>query len=141
MQELIIPHLVSRGQATQEKRIGVEVVLPTYELQRTVVKIILRPASTVTSKMGQLALFAESGRTLSLDVIRRETDGKSTTVLAGKPKEVRLEAQDKEQIVTLFFHTAARFQAGELLELDIRDVETIEQFPPGGIKLTVGRDM
>ena len=27
------------------------------------------------------------------------------------------------------------------LELDIRDVETTEQFPPGGIKLTAGRDM
>jgi hypothetical protein len=141
VQELIIPYLVSRGQAVQEKRIGVEVVLPTYELQRTAVKVILRPVSAVTSKMGQTALFAESGRTLSLDVVRREADGKTATVLAGKPKEVRFEAQGQEQSVTLFFHTAARFQKGELLELDIRDVETLEQFPPGGIKLTVGRDM
>jgi hypothetical protein len=39
--------------------------------------------------------------------------------------------------------TALSFQRGELLELDIRDVTTSdsEQFPPGGIKLTVGRDM
>jgi hypothetical protein len=43
--------------------------------------------------------------------------------------------------VTLFFHTALSFKSGELLELDIRDIETTEQFPPGGIKLTVGRDM
>lgn len=41
--------------------------------------------------------------------------------------------------MTLFFHSAARFQKNDLLELDIRDVETLEQFPPGGIKLTVGR--
>ena len=141
IQELIIPHLVSRGQATQEKRVGVEVLLPTCELQRTAVKIILRPASVPPSKMGQTALFAESGRTLSLDVVRRDADGKTATVVAGKPKEVRVEAQGPEQSVTLFFHSAARFQAGELLELDIRDVETLEQFPPGGIKLTVAREM
>ncbi len=141
VQEVIIPHLVSRGQAAQEKRVAVEVVLPTYELQRTAVKIILRPAAAAVSKASQLALFTESGRTLSLDVVRREPGDKTASVLAGKPKEVRLEAQGPEQSVTAFFHTAARFKAGELLELDIRDVETQEQFPPGGIKLTVGRDM
>lgn len=141
VQELIIPHLVSRGQAAQEKRVGVEVVLPTYELQRTAVKVILRPASVPPSKSGQMALFTERGRALSVDVVRRDADGKTASVLAGKPKDVNLEANGQEQSVTLFFHTAARFQAGELLELDIRDVETTEQFPPGGIKLTVGRDM
>ena len=88
-----------------------------------------------------MALVMESGRTLSLDVLKREPDGKSESVLAGQPKEVRIEAQGQEQSVTLFFRSAGRFQAGELLELDIRDVGTLEQFPPGGIKLTVGRDM
>jgi len=141
VQELIIPHLISRGQAAQEKRVGVEVLLPTFELQRTAVKIILRPAAAPASKAGQMALFMESGRTLLLDVVRREADGKTPSVLAGKPKEVRLEADGQEQSATLFFHSAARFQTGELLELDIRDEETLEQFPPGGIKLTVGRDM
>ena len=141
VQELIIPHLVSRGQAAQEKRVGVEIVLPTYELQRTLVKVIVRPAAVPTSKAGQMALFTESVRTLSLDVVRREPGDKTASVLAGKPKEVRIDAQGQEQSVTLFFHSAARFQAGELLELDIRDVESFEQFPPGGIKLTVGRDM
>ena len=62
-------------------------------------------------------------------------------MIAGKPKEVRLEPRGKEESVTLFFHTAATFSNGELLDLDIRDVETTEQFPPGGIKLIVGRDM
>jgi hypothetical protein len=74
-------------------------------------------------------------------VLRRAADGTATTVLASKAKELRIEPKDKEQSVTLFFHTAQSFQKGELLELDIRDVETTEQFPPGGIKLTVGRDM
>jgi hypothetical protein len=141
VQELIIPHLISHGQVAQEKRVGVEVLLPTYELQRAAVKVTLRPALAPTSKTGQMALSMESGRTLSLDVVRREADGKTASVLASKPKEVLLETRGQEQSVTLFFHTAARFQTGELLELDIRDVETLEQFPPGGIKLTVGRDM
>jgi len=141
VQELVIPHLVSHSQAIQERRIGVEVVLPAFELQRTSVKVVLRPGATAGAKGGQMALFADTGRTLSLNVVRRDVDRKAVSVLAGAPKEVRLEAQAGEQSVTLFFHTAARFHKGELLDLDIRDVETLEQFPPGGIKLTVGRDM
>lgn len=141
VQELIIPHLVSQGRAAQEKRVDVEVVLPTFELQRASVKVTLRPAPSPSGKKAQMPLFAETRRTLLLDVLRSETDGKPASVLAGKPKEVHLDAQGPEQSVTLFFHSAARFHVGELLDLDIRDAETHEQFPPGGIKLTVGRDM
>jgi hypothetical protein len=141
VQELVIPHLVARGQAGQGKRISVEVVLPTFELQRAAVKVTLRAASSAAQQASQMALFAESGRTLSLDVRRRRPDGTATSVLANKAKEVRIEPKDKENSVTLFFNTALSFPQGELLELDIRDAETTEQFPPGGIKLTVGRDM
>ncbi|MBK8058258.1 MAG: PglZ domain-containing protein [Gemmatimonadetes bacterium] len=141
LQELVIPHFVSRGHAPQGKRVALEVVLPTFELQRPAVKVTVRVAQSVVPKEVQLPIFTESGRTLSFDVLRRDTNGTATTVLASKPKELRIEPKDKEQSVTLFFHTALIFQKGELLELDIRDVETTEQFPPGGIKLTVGREM
>jgi hypothetical protein len=142
IQELVIPHLVSRGPAPQSKRIAVEVVLPAHELQRPAVKVTLRVASTAAQHAAQMALFTESGRTLSIQVWRRGTDGALSSVLATKAKEVRLDPKDqKEQAVTLFFHTALSFKSGELLELDIRDVDTTEQFPPGGIKLTLGRDM
>ena len=126
---------------TTEKRVGVEVVLPTFELTRAAVKVLLRPRSAATAANGQIPLFTETGRTLGLDVLQTDTAGKRTSILATGPKKVRLESLYSEQAVTLFFHTAASFQKGELLDLDIRDVETIEQFPPGGIKLTVGRDM
>ena len=43
--------------------------------------------------------------------------------------------------VNLFFHTTQSFRRGDILVLDVRDVDTLEQFPAGGIKLTVGRDM
>ena len=140
LQELIIPHLVSKRKTQQEKPIGVEVVLPTYELMQTSVKVILRPASKSKTPSGQLALFNETGRTLVLDV-RRAKDPSSTILATPKAKEVRLEAGDAEKTVTLFFHTAKSFEKGELLDLEIRDVDTGEQFPPGGIKLSVGRDM
>ena len=142
LQELVIPHLVSRSQVTAEKRIGVEVVLPAFELMRAAVKVTLRPKLPASSKGGQMALFSATGRTLSLDVLRADSTGARASVLAsGRPKEVRVDAEANEQNVTLFFHSAQSFSAGELLHLDIRDVETTEQFPPGGIKLTVGRDM
>ena len=140
LQELIIPHLVSKSQLQRKKTIGVEVVVPTYELVRTAVNVILRPAPKSKSTPGQLALFKETGRTLVLDV-RRTADPSCSVLATLKAKEVRLEPGDSEKSVTLFFHTAKSFEKGELLDLDIRDVDTGEQFPPGGIKLSAGRDM
>lgn len=141
LQELVIPHLVSRGHTPQGKRVALEVVLPTFELQRPAVKVTVRVAPSGGQKEVQLSIFSDLGRTLSLDVLRREADGTVKSVLANKAKELRVESKDQEQSVTLFFHTALSFRKGDLLELDIRDVETTEQFPPGGIKLTAGRDM
>lgn len=141
LQELVIPHLTSHAKVATNKPIGVEVVLPVFELNRAAVKVTLRP-TLAAGKTNQLALFGgEIGRTLSLDVLRRGADGTQSSVLAGQPKEVRLDPNSEPQSLTLFFHTAARFKKDEMLHLDIRDVATSEQFPPGGIKLTVGRDM
>jgi hypothetical protein len=141
LQELVIPHLVSRSDAPHVKRVALEVVLPTFELLRPAVKVTVRVAPPLAQKEAQLQIFPELGRTLSLEVLRNAPDGTATSVLAGTAKEIRVEPKDKEQSVTLFFHTAMSFRKGEMLELDIHDVETTEQFPPGGIKLTVGRDM
>ena len=142
LQELIIPHLVSRSEVAAGKRIGVEVVLPTFELLRAAVKVILRPVPPGSAAGGQMALFPAAGRTLRLDVLRTDETGTRVSVLAaGRPKELRVDADAGERNATLFFDSAQSFAAGELLDLDIRDVETTEQFPPGGVKLTVGRDL
>ena len=141
LQELVIPHLVSRSRTTS-KRIGVEVVLPTFELMRAAVKVTLRPKHPASLKSEQMGLFAATGRTLNLNVLRTDSTGARVSVLASaRPKEVHVDAEVNEQNVTLFFHSAQFFSAGEILHLDISDIETTEQFPPGGIKLTVGRDM
>ncbi len=149
LQELVIPHLVSTSRKSTAKRIGVDVVVPTAELMRTAVKVILRPKLPDSSADGQMALFSAGGRTLSLDVLRTEASGERVSVLASGPREIHLEARPSqhqpepqpEQQVTLFFHTALSFTAGELLHLEVRDAETTQQFPSGGLVLTVGRDM
>ena len=141
LQEMVIPHLTSRSYTTTEKRVGVEVVLPTFELTRAAVRVLLRPRPSATAASGQDALVHGDRTQARTQRPAHRRDRKRKSVLATGPKEVQLEPKDGEQSVTLFFHTAASFRTGELLDLDIRDVETTEQFPPGGIKLTVGRDM
>jgi hypothetical protein len=141
LQELIIPHLVSKSAAKAGKRIGIEVVLPTYELMRTGVKVVIRPM--IDGAGGQMSLFTGIGRTLCLDVRRQNvgTEAGERVLASPQPKELVVEPGKGEQSVTLFFQTTQSFKKGELLELDIRDLDTGEQFPPGGIKLTIGRDM
>lgn len=142
LQELVIPHLVSRSQPAAGRRIGVEVVLPTFKLLRAAVKVTLRPSLPDSATGGQMALFASTGRTLCLDVLRTDGTGTRVSVLpAGRPKEVRVDADGGERSATLFFDSAQSLSAGEFLDLDIRDIETTEQFPPGGVKLTVGREL
>lgn len=144
LQEVIIPHLISRVGAAPAKRVSVEVVLPTYTLMQSAVKVVLRGKSEGAPSAPQMSLpFGDGGRTLSLNVFRTDTSGARQSALAeGRPKEIQLNATDKQEAaVTLFFHTALRFEQGELLTLEIRDTETDEQFPAGGIMLTVGRTM
>jgi hypothetical protein len=139
LQEILIPHLVSRI-ATQKKRIAIEVLVPPGELVRSSVKVVLRPK--VQAGVGQMSLFVELGRNLQLDVMRVVSSSERKSVLAtGRPKDVRIEGNSGEVTVNLFFHTAESFRRGDVLELDVRDADTFEQLPPGGTKLTVGRDM
>lgn len=143
LQELIIPHLISRTHAARPMLFGVEVTLPTHKLMQGVVKVTLRVSLPEGKPTYQMGLFANVKRTLLLNVLQTEETGKKSSVLAGgHPKEVQLDpVQNKELKVSLFFHSSSRFRAGELLDLDIRDTETGEQFPPGGITLTVGRSI
>ncbi|MFN9429495.1 MAG: PglZ domain-containing protein [Acidobacteriota bacterium] len=139
LQEMLIPHLVSRV-AAEEKRVGIEVLVPSGELIRSAVKVALRPKIGVGAS--QLSLFVEHGRTLQLDIVRVGPTGEHKSVLAtGRPKEARVEANGGDVTVNLFFHTTESFQRGDTLVLDVRDIDTLEQFPAGGTKLIVGRDM
>jgi hypothetical protein len=90
-----------------------------------------------------MSLFTGIGRTLCVDVRRHNvgTEPGERVLASPQPKELVVETGKGEQSVTLFFQTTQSFKKGELLELDIRDRDTGEQFPPGGIKLTIGRDM
>ncbi|MGA2258947.1 MAG: hypothetical protein ABSG53_30120, partial [Thermoguttaceae bacterium] len=136
LQEMIIPRLISRGRV-QIRKIGLEVVLPTYELTRAAVKVLLRPKASASAPAGELALFSDQPRDVQLDVLRTDV---AESVLGGKPKSVRIEPRAGEVAVTLFFDSKHSFKQGELLLLQICDPETEEQFPPGGITLRIGRD-
>jgi biotin operon repressor len=137
LQEMIIPRLVSRGRI-QMRKIGVEVVLPTYELTQAAVKLVLRPTTGGDALVGELALFADQPRELQLEVLRA---GDGSSVLSGKWKTVKLEPGGVEVALTLFFDSKHSFKTGDLLQLQIRDPETEEQFPPGGIHLRIARDL
>ena len=141
VQELVIPHLASRSRTRAEKRIGVDVVVATTELTRAAVKVTLRPRLADSTPSGQLVLATEVGRTLALDVSRIDEHGQQASVLAAGVKQVRLEPEAGEQSITLFFHSAQALRADDILGLDVRDAETGEQFPAGGLNLTVARDM
>jgi biotin operon repressor len=136
LQEMIIPRLISRGRV-QFRKIGVEVVLATYELTRAAVKVLLRSKASSSAPAGELALFSDQPRDLQLDVSRT---GEVASVLGGQRKSVRIEPGAGEVAVSLFVDSKHSFKQGDLLLLEIRDPETEEQFPPGGITLRIGHD-
>jgi hypothetical protein len=141
LQEIIIPHLVSRME-TQERRIGIEILVPSTELMRSSVRVILRPKASSDDSATQLNLFVELGRSVRIDVLRQVPSGEQKSVLAtDHVKEVRVEKDSGDVPVNLFFRSTESFRRGETLLLQVRDPDTSEQFPPGGTKLTVGRDM
>ena len=110
---------------------------------QSLVKVTLRARTDQKDVSPQMDLFGEIGRTLSIDVFKVDEKVKRKSVLAtGGPKKVKVDAAENQTMnVTLFFHSSLSFKEGDLLELEIQDAETGEQFPPGGIKLTIGRNM
>lgn len=127
LQELVIPHLVSRTKQRQ-KRIEIEIVVAARVLSRPAVRVTIRPKAD-----GQLDLFSAETRTLSIDVVREA----GQSVVAGGAKTLPIIPNAGEQALTLFFGTTEQFRRGEALDLRVRDVDTEEQIPPGGIMLTV----
>lgn len=105
LQEMIIPRLISRGRV-QFRKIGVEVVLPAYELTRAAVKVLLRPKAGGSAPAGELALVSDRPRDLQLDVSRTD---EAVSVLGGKPKSVRIEPGAGDVTVTLFFDSKHSF--------------------------------
>lgn len=137
LQEIIVPHLTSTIHMTQERKISVEVLVPSYELMRATVKVTLRPK--ISNATGQMQF--ETGRNISIDVLRTDATETRVTVLASGPVEIRLEPDAGEVSIPLFFHSAASFYKGEQLDLEVRDVDTAELLTTAGMKLTVRRDM
>jgi hypothetical protein len=140
LQELVIPHVVSRQQRKQQK-IGVEMLIggAGVNLSSAAVKIVLRPV--VVAEGGEMSALVALPRNLEVNVMSTSETPSLSVLPRGEPKSVTLQPTG-EVPVTLFFDSKFRFKKGDTLRLDIRDADTSEQFPgPEGIVLHVARDL
>jgi hypothetical protein len=140
LQEMVIPHLVSRQQSKQQ-RIGVEILIggAGINLNSAAVKVVLRPISV--GEGGEMSVLVALPRKLLVNVFFASGQPRVSVLQRGEPKNVALQPTG-EVPVTLFFDSKFRFKQGDTLRLDIRDADTGEQFPgPEGITLHVARNL
>ncbi len=130
LQEVIIPHLVSR-QEGPVPRIEVLPVLSTYEIRTHMVKVVLEPVLPAAE------LFSKpTGRKVSVDLQR---GGQSVLV---RVEERELEADPEKKVpVVLKLSDKVSFRAEDRLDLVVRDVDNQEVLSPPGLKLTVARNL
>lgn len=140
LQEMVIPHLVSRQQSKQQK-IGVEILIggAGVNLSTAAVKIILRPVTV--GEGGEMSTLVALARNLLVNVLRASEQPGVSVLPRNEPKSVKLEAAG-EAPVTLFFDSKFHLKKGDTLRLEVRDADTGELFPgPEGIILHVARDL
>jgi len=140
LQELVIPHLVSRQQSKQQK-VGVEILVAGAGLNLTsaAVKVVVRPLAMGDG--GEMAAMVALPRNLEVNVVRGGGAGTGSILSRAEAKKIVLKP-DSEVPLTLFFDSKFTFKQGDVLRLEIRDADTGEQFPgPEGITLHVARDL
>ena len=140
LQELVIPHLVSRHQSKQQK-IGVEILITGagLNLMSAAVKIIVRPVAVGDG--GEMSVVVTLPRNLEVNVVRTAGDSMGSILPRGEAKKVTLKP-DAEVPLTLYFDSKFSFKQGDTLRLEIRDTDTGEHFPgPEGITLHVARNL
>lgn len=131
LQEVIIPHLVSRKEAAAE-RVGVRIVPSAYEVKTHAVKLLLEPAPPDSA-----GLFTKLvGRTVEVDLCRKDA-----SVLA-RPvrKEISTDPAQKVTVV-LMLDDKLGFLEGDVLDVIVRDVDNNELLSPPGLRLTVARSL
>lgn len=140
LQEMVIPHLVSRHQSKQQK-IGVEILIAGAGLNLTsaAVKIVVQPLAI--GEGGEMAAMVTLPRNLEVNVIRIVGGVAASILPRAEPKKVELTPAASVNL-TLFFDSKFTLKQGDKLRLEIRDADTGEQFPgPEGITLHVARDL
>lgn len=140
LQELVIPHLVSRQQSKQQK-IGVEILIggAGVNLSTAAVKIVIRPLTV--GEGGEMSSLVALPRNLEINVLRAAGATTGSVLPRGEAKKATLKP-DAEVPVTLFLDSKFIFKQGDNLRLEIRDADTGEQFPgPEGIVFHVARDL
>ena len=131
VQEVIIPHLVSRQEAAAE-RVGVRVHPAAFELRTHAVKVVLEAVPPE-----RMNLFSRPvGRTVEVDLRRQG----ASVLVRPVQKEV---PPDPAQRVTaiLMLDDKLAFMAGDTLDLVVLDVDNQEVLSPPGLRLTIARSM
>jgi hypothetical protein len=131
MQEVVIPHLVSRKEAVPE-RVGVRVLPAAYEVKTYAVKVILEPLPSERVDLFTRVL----GRTVEVDLRRQDA-----SVLVRPVRKEILPDPAQTTTVVLLLNDKLSFAQGDLLDLVVRDVDNQEFLSPPGLRLTVARNL
>jgi hypothetical protein len=131
VQEVIIPHLVSRKEAAPE-RVGVRVLPAAYEVKTHAVKVALEAIPPE-----RVDLFSRPiGRTVEVDLRRKD----ESVVARPVKKELSPDPAQKTTVV-LMLNDKLAFMEGDVLDLVVRDVDNQEVLSPAGLRLTVARNL
>jgi hypothetical protein len=131
VQEVVIPHLVSRKEAAPE-RVGVRVLPGAYEVKTHAVKVVLEPVPSE-----RVDLFSRAvGRTVEVDLRRKD----ASVLMRPVRKEIAPDPAQKVTVV-LMLDDKLVFTEGDLLDLVVRDVDNQEVLSPAGLRLTVARNL
>ncbi len=130
-QEAIIPHLRSRREAAPE-RVRVRVLPAAREIKTHSVKVVLEAVPPERPE-----LFSRPvGRTVEVD-LRRQS---GSVLVRPVRKEVSANSEVKVTVV-LMLDDGLTFEAGDVLELVVRDADNQEVLSPAGLRLTVARNL
>jgi hypothetical protein len=130
-QEVIIPHLRSRREAAPE-RVRVRVLPASFEIKTHAVKVAIEAVPPERPD-----LFSRPvGRTVEVDLRRQ-----AASVLARPVRKEVSPDPDQKVTVVLMLDDRLTFQAGDLLDLVVRDSDTQEVLSPAGLRLTVARSL
>lgn len=130
LQEIVVPHLKTWTTHKSEK-IDVECILPTTEIATLTVKVVLVAKSPVAANL----LDQPQGRTMEVTFMRNGVPVALANTVSLDPDE-----KDGTKSVTVFLDESIGFSKGDVLALQVRDVDTKEDLATGKT-VTLVRDL
>jgi hypothetical protein len=131
VQEVIIPHLLSR-QESEPERVGVHALPAAQEIRSHSVKVMLEAVLPERMHLFKTPV----GRSVEVDLRRQ---GASVLV---RPVRKEIPPDPAQQVAAiLMLDDTLEFMAGDTLDLVVRDVDNQEVLSPPGLRLTIARSL